>query len=493
MSHNIEYNNLLDKLKNLSERRREVLNELLQGNTDDKIGEKLDISVATVRKHIQSISQYFGIEGEPGHRRNRRKKLKQIFEQYNLTDASIADNIHELTFVEEVADINIGISYLSGALPLDSPLYIRRNLADDKCEKTLETVEANSIKLPLINIRGAQFTGKSSLLIRLQDYAETKLNHVAAFIDLNSDILEPELFEDLDKFLKQFTSLVIQRFIKSREFPQECKQEIFRSKENFGHADLVDNWLRDNWLEHVSSGVNCTNCLEKFLKPINKPKTLFVDGLEIIANKKIEFPFLTLLRNWTQSKMTKTERDNNVFWFSIVTIYSTRIQDSFISPLENVGRKVSLPELNQKQLSILAHKYGLDWSPVDYNIVLLKELIGGQPMLANWAFQKISIEKISVEALKNQVAEFELTNDTVISFLFKSIKNLDNDRESLNFIKNLLEGRKNKPSLENYKLDKLERSGFIKFEANQWQISCGLYRELYRQYFNRYFFKFIKK
>lgn len=480
-------NDLLDKLKNLTGRRREVLNGVLQSSTDIQIGEKLGISAATVRKHVQVICEYFGIEGQTGHRRNRRKELKLMFEEYNLTDASITDRTSESMFVEEVADANVDISYFSGALPLDSPLYMRRDLADDSCEITLQTVNPKSDKLPLINIRGAQSMGKSSLMIRLQDFTETTLGHVVAFVDLNSDILDPTLFEDLEQFLRQFTSLVIQKFINSTKFTEEYKEKIFSLERNSEKPYFLDNWLDDNWQKNIAPGVNCTNCFEKFLKSINKPKTLFIDGLEAIANKKIEISFLTLLRNWTQSKMTKIERDNDVIWFSIVTLYSTRLQDRFISPLENVGRKVSLPELNQKQLSILAHKYGLNWTPVDYNIIALKELIGGQPMLANWAFDKISKEQITVEELKTQVVKSEVTNDSVINFLFKSIKSLGDDREVLNFIKSLVEDKEDKASIENYQLDKLERSGIIKFEDNRWQISCGLYRELYRRYFNRYF------
>lgn len=82
---------IINKVIELTDRRREVLNELLQDKTDMEIGEKLKISFATVRKHIQEICDHFDIESYPGDRRKkkRRKKLTELLKNNNITDVSI--------------------------------------------------------------------------------------------------------------------------------------------------------------------------------------------------------------------------------------------------------------------------------------------------------------------------------------------------------------------------------------------------------------------
>lgn len=492
-------NEFLEQLRNLTKRRKEVLSGLLQGNDDAQIGKKLDINEATVRKHIQGLCEVFNITSQPGHRRNRRKELKQMFKEFNLTDASITDQTSESTFVGDTDIEKIDISYYSGILPLDSPIYIRRDSTDELCEQILESVKIDSDKLPLIRIRGSQFSGKSSLLIRLNEFAETKLNHVVAFIDLNTDISNPEHFQNLEEFLKEFTKKAITKFKDSTQFPQESIPEIFKIDKNSENPDLVDNWLKENWVENIAPGTNCTNCFEKFLEPIKKPKTLLIDGLERISstndesdktnNSTFEVSFETMLRSWTQTKMTKINRENDVTWCNLVIAYCTGLHESFTSPLQNVGVRISLAELNQKQMSILAHKYGLKWTPVDYEVIALKELLGGQPWLINWALYKISNEKIGIEELKNQVIQSDRNNDPIVNYLSDNVQELQNNSELLNYLKKLIEKReypeKKIEYPETHDISKLERSGIIKFENNEWQISCELYFQYFKKYFKR--------
>ena len=70
-------------LQELTHRRREVLLEVLAGKSDAEISRALNITEATVRKHIENICNQFGITSEfPDERRSKRPDLISLFRKY---------------------------------------------------------------------------------------------------------------------------------------------------------------------------------------------------------------------------------------------------------------------------------------------------------------------------------------------------------------------------------------------------------------------------
>lgn len=70
-------------LAELSERRKEVLQKVLNRENNDEIAKSLTITPATVRKHVEEICDKFGIPRETsGKRYPRRNDLIALFAKY---------------------------------------------------------------------------------------------------------------------------------------------------------------------------------------------------------------------------------------------------------------------------------------------------------------------------------------------------------------------------------------------------------------------------
>ena len=69
----------------LTPRRKEVLQEVLAGKTDEVIAKSLGIRKSTVRKHIERICLVFGLENErPDERRYKRDQVFALIAKYKL-------------------------------------------------------------------------------------------------------------------------------------------------------------------------------------------------------------------------------------------------------------------------------------------------------------------------------------------------------------------------------------------------------------------------
>ncbi|MBK1988072.1 tetratricopeptide repeat protein [Sphaerospermopsis aphanizomenoides BCCUSP55] len=117
----LEFERVFNKL---TDRRKEVLQKILTGETDADIAEAMSIGEASVRKYIERICQEFGLNNEPSDtRRYKRSELVALFAKYKpelLTerkpqfgkdstpaetleedDANITDNILHLLSVNQ--------------------------------------------------------------------------------------------------------------------------------------------------------------------------------------------------------------------------------------------------------------------------------------------------------------------------------------------------------------------------------------------------------
>ena len=74
-----QFNRVLEQLTRQQQR---VLNKFLSGENDSQLADSLNISQATVRKHIESICKAFGLQNLPGERLSKRSELLSLFYRY---------------------------------------------------------------------------------------------------------------------------------------------------------------------------------------------------------------------------------------------------------------------------------------------------------------------------------------------------------------------------------------------------------------------------
>ncbi|MFB2974508.1 AAA-like domain-containing protein [Aerosakkonema sp. BLCC-F183] len=469
------------KLKTISPRRREILSELLKGTPDTEIKDKYEISLATVRKHVQEISEYFDIKSQPGRRRDRRLELRQLFAQHGMgiepTPNLLSDTLtpEKISPREEASKNTKDIEpTLSGIIPLDSPFYVRRKGVDDVCEEELAKADTqNPVMLKLV---GTKSMGKSSLLVRLRQFAEDN-GHLVACVDLSSDILDREAFQDLEKFLQQFASVVVQKF-------SDC----------LGGEHLDNNLkkLDEQWQSKLAIGAKCTNYLESIFKKLNeresdKPKTLLIDGLDFIeknqlkdqSKDKLEMEFFSLLKSWYETKMKKVRSDADIVWPSMLLAYSLEPQpdynSSFAASFYNIGINIELRQFNLNEiLSLAKTAFHLDWNEVDAKILM--NFVGGYPRLVNWILYKVSQNQISLNDLDKLLDDANSKNEPVMKFLSDILREIRADKQLYEWMRNILKSN-SKLGDKTMSKQKLIKAGIIKEKSlDEIAISCNLYR-----------------
>ncbi|WP_413160043.1 AAA-like domain-containing protein [Capilliphycus salinus ALCB114379] len=339
---------------------------------------------------------------------------------------------------------------LEGCVPLDSPLYVKRS-ADSLCERYLDQSMKPEKTAAFLKIKAAKHTGKTSLLIRLQNHAKNK-GWSVGYVDLESSKFSghKEIFDNIDRFLDRFTEIVSQAY-------------------------QLEISSRSSLLDKLSSGERCTRYLEQqVFKPIKKPKLLLIDGIDQIYGKEVQDDFLWLLRTWFEEKM-KNLYGQTVEWPSLVIAYSTEpySQHNFReSPLQNVGTSIELDDFTADHLLGLSEIYGLEWCEGVENANKLMNLLAGHPYLVNLALYDMATHNININDFHTQA-----------TFLpYKPFNNhLQRYLEILNESPNLQGSlikiiRGETADFDRLNLEKLAKLGLIKFELGQPKIRCELYK-----------------
>lgn len=477
MATNDSTDNLLKKLKALSARRKEVLSGLLEGRSDSSIQQKLNISPATIRKHVQELCDYFEIKSVPGKRSNRRQALKKLFDDHGIKlefsdESEIKGSPETPKPTTDESEINGSsetpkpTTYLTGSVPMDSPFYIRRESVDFVCEQYLEKLSAKGVLPELIKIRGSRSLGKTSLLLRLCQFAEDK-GHIVAYVNLDNIFLAKGS-EDLEHLTREFANIVVQEFKNSTCLNDDEKKSL----------DKKAKELEGYWDRELTVPVKFTDFLEGIFEAMPEhPKIIFVDNLDafqsydVSQSQDLSQYLAGIIRSWKEIKMIGRAR---LAWANVVVAYSTlRNSISYASPLQNVGIPIELREFNSSQVLQLAKMYGLDWTQDDFNS--LTDFLGGHPMLLNWALYKMSRDNINFEILKKQLLQAEDPNNPISVFLLESLSNLEKS-DVLDCFKSIIA---NSQCDDERKQGLLEQAGLIKFKDCKWQVSCDLYSKYF--------------
>ena len=329
----------------------------------------------------------------------------------------------------------------SGSISLDSPFYIQRVDIEKQVYAEIEKPGA------LVRIKAPQEMGKTSLLLRVINYAES-LDYRTVNLDLQQ--LDQDILSGgINKFLRWFCA-------------------------NIAHQLNLDPNLDDYWDEDIGSKISSTLYFRNYLlESINSPLILALDEVnQIFEYPKIVKEFFPLLRSWYE------EAKRQPVWqkLRLVVVHSTEIY----VPLQlkqspfNVGLPIQLGSLSIEEVLRLAQSYGLDWSDGE-EANLLMVLIGGHPALVHLTIYNLSREDVTMRQLLETAAT---STGIYASHLRRHQVKLEEEPELAIAVQNLV--NTNEPILlEPIIAYKLSSMGLIKLDGNKATLTC----DLYRQYF----------
>ncbi|MEC4817475.1 MAG: AAA-like domain-containing protein [Scytonema sp. PMC 1069.18] len=332
--------------------------------------------------------------------------------------------------------------YPDGPLTLDSPFYIER--------LPIERLVYQEITQPgsVIRIRAPRGMGKSSLVLRLLEFAQRQGYHTVKLDCQQIDLLNKL---DLKKFLRCF---------------------CWRIAKELG----IDPNLDDNWDEEIGSKLSCSFYLRNYLlEQIKSPIVLVLEQMDCL----FEYPqlaqeFFPLLRSWYE----EGRRDRHWQKLKLVVVYSTDVYVSLDlnrSPF-NIGLPLRLPEFTQQQVKELAKRYGLDWS-CGQEATQLMSLVGGHPALIQTAlyylrYQGVTLDEVIREAIAN--------GGIYRHHLWQNWMSLQEKPILLEAYTQLITS-KQRISLDLIQAYRLDSLGLVSYEGDRLIPRC----ELYRAYFQK--------
>lgn len=361
---------------------------------------------------------------------------------------------------------------LEGIVPWQHPLYMRRN-GDRICEECLVSGMMKTQSRVFLKIKSPRYTGKTSLLIRLKEFAKAK-NAAVGFIDLESYQFSDELFQDgkTDEENKQKYKSFLNTFQKfvQQEFKADIKLPKFNSSfSQWGNISLAEQFTR--YLE------------EEVFARIEKPKVLFIDGIDRILGTPIQDPFLRILRTWVEQKMKMLGNDSAIIFPNIIIAFSTESYFDKESPLQNVGTDIELGGLIDDQVLSLAQLYGLVWDNGSQTASRLRSFLGGNPYLINTALYEMTKKNFDLDTLQQQAL---FPNSHFLKHLNKIVEMI---KECEGLEATFSDWLKQQDSYLDEKVKiQLAKLGAIEFEFKNNSIKPTIPCQLYEQYFKQQFF-----
>ncbi|NEQ36099.1 MAG: TIR domain-containing protein [Okeania sp. SIO3I5] len=354
----------------------------------------------------------------------------------------------EISATEEISDVaSANLLPLPSAEPeipggqidVASTFYMERPPIEERCYQTILQPSG------LIRIKAPRQMGKTSLMARILHHAALEGYRT---VPLSFQLVDKEVFSNLDKFLKWFCAYV-------------------------GRELRLPNQLDDYWDDIFGSKVNCKDYFEKYLlAQIDHPLVLGLDEIDrVFQYPDIAEDFLGLLRAWHE------ESKRRAIWkkLRLLVVHSTEVyipMNINQSPF-NVGLPIDLPEFNPEQVKDLASRHNLNWS--EQEVEKLMAIVGGHPYLIRVALYHISKQDLTLQDLPENV-----TTETGIysDHLRRQLWNLEEYPELAEAMKNVISENYSGQltGMLGFKLDSL---GLVKWEGNKCYPRC----QLYRQYF----------
>ncbi|MGC1526092.1 MAG: AAA-like domain-containing protein [Phormidesmis sp.] len=325
-----------------------------------------------------------------------------------------------------------------GAVDLNSRFYVCSSL-----EK--RAFEAICRPGALVRIKSPFGMGKSSLTIRLLDYAKAQSYRT---VTLDFQQTNTRFFEELDKFAQWFCASV-------------GKPLGIRVKTD------------DYWDDIFGPNDNCTDYFEKYLLT-GEPLTLALENFDRLFDyPEIEVDFCGLLRGWHE----KAKRDQRWDQLRLVIVYSQESyepKDINQSPF-NVGVPIELGPWTVEEVKNLAARYGLALETTELSCLM--DLTGGHPHLVRLTLTPVALGEITIcEVLETGATEAGIYR----SHLMERLNYLEGKPDLLAAMRQIVNS--DEPvrlrSQDAYKLDSM---GLIRRQNNEVTPLCEVYRTYFRE------------
>ncbi len=338
--------------------------------------------------------------------------------------------------------MNNSPNYPSGPVPLDSPFYIPRPPVEELVYEEISKPGA------LIRIKGAKEMGKSSLMLRIVDYAKN-LGYQIVAIDFQQ--FDADCLNNLDRFLRSFCLQVTQQL------------------------NLEPN-LDEYWDEDIGGKISCSLYLRwHILENLSSPLVLVLNEVnELFEYPQLTQDFLPLLRSWYE------EAKQVIAWRSLrlIVVYTTEVYVPLKitqSPF-NIGLPVQLADFTAEQVEELAQLHQLEWH--ESHTEKLMAMVGGHPFLVRLALYHLTTHpEDTLENLLNNAA-----TDTGIyaEHLQRLSRTLEEDPELKTVFQDLILANSSLKLPQNLSY-KLESLGLVNLNNNQVKVSYELYQKYFWQ------------
>lgn len=332
----------------------------------------------------------------------------------------------------------------SGSVPLDSPFYIENSAIAAQVNAEISNLGA------LIRIKAPREMGKTSLLLRVLDYAD-RMGYRT--VTLNLEQIDQAILSDLNRFLRWLCANV------SRQLQLEPK-------------------LDEYWDEDIGSKVSCSLYLRSYvLEQIDSPVVLALDEVNLIfEHPEVAKEVLPLLRSWYEEGRRLPSWQK----LRLIVVHSTEIYvplQLHQSPF-NVGLPIQLTGFSLDQVQQLAQRYGINWTDGG-EARLLMEMVGGHSGLVHLALYHLSRGDRTLA----QLLETAPTSSGIYSHqLQRHWATLQEQPELAIALHKVMNATEPVP-LEPILAYKLSSMGLIKLDHNQATPSCHLYRHYFQSNF----------
>ncbi|NEO12859.1 MULTISPECIES: AAA-like domain-containing protein [unclassified Moorena] len=429
------------KLKTMPWKRRQVLEAVVGGKTDEAIKEKVlrVYDVSTVRNHISKIYKDFDIEAKGFKCRCELVEIVNTYKPELVADQVLKE--YELSSYRSKADKYKFIDQSLDQSKADQEIYIERPPIEARCYQ--EIVKPGA----LIRIKAPQRMGKTLLIQNIIAHGE-KQGYGKVYLNMNQ-----LPFTNLDTFLKSFCWQICQKL----KFPNQ-----------------FETYWDDSFLTSLD---NCTTYFEEYLlESLETPLVLCLDDLDrVFQHQDIAEGFVPLLRSWHETG----KFDDSWKKLRLVVGHATEFSISLDinkSPF-NVGLPIELLEFSDQQVKSFTDSYGLTLS-VD-SVTKLMAMVGGHPYLLSQAFDYLKNHQPAEKTLDTILANAPTEAGIYGSHLYLLLTSIQKHPKLLEAIKLLL-STTNPVRLDATITRKLESMGLVQRHGND----CSLISNLYRQYFS---------
>jgi hypothetical protein len=282
-----------------------------------------------------------------------------------------------------------------GPIPLHSKFYIEHAAVEAKVYTEISKPGA------LLHIKAAEKMGKSSLLLRIANYAINLGYHT---VSLDFRQADRSVFANLTQFLRWFCTTI-------------------------SYQAGLEPKLDEYWDTNAGSKISCKLYFTRYLlKQLNAPLVLILNEIDqILQYPQLSQEVLLVLRSWyEEAKHVEVLQHLRLVLAHSADIYiPLNSNSSFLDSVGHVGRPIELPDFSVLQVRVLAQRYGLTWMS-STSVQQLMDLVGGHPYLIQLALYHLWNQDVTLEQLLREASTpVGIYSDHLQSYLAVLQANLD--------------------------------------------------------------------